>query len=435
MMKRQITKLLTFFIIFTSAIAVAENLTKLEQLIAQSNYQQAWKKAQQLAKNYEGDPHFDYLYGVSALETGHYDLAVFALDRVTINQPNIIRPRLELARAYLKINNDIAALREFKEVLRLNPPATVQRNVNHYIQSMKKTSNKNRQWIIDGLATMAVGYDSNANFGAENSVFNTPVFGTVTLKESSTKQGSSVTELRTQLNTRYIVSDTQRWFIKSKLNHKQMTDAQAFSISELALQGGGMFIVGKQQYQLSLQNQLISLDNHLFSHTLGLQTKIAHELATNKILTTTLSLENYDHKQQNLRDTRRYGISGGYRLSKNNTRHQLGGSFGHERSKHQIGKHHTRNTTGISYQVGQRWNALNSSFISTQFQYNKHRASDPIYAKKRNDKRILLKIGHTLRLGGNLSAFATTGYTKNNSNLDIYDTKKAFVQLGIHYNF
>jgi len=86
------------------------------------------------AKKNEGNPLFDYLYGISALETAHYDKAVFALERVIINQPNIIRPRLELARAYMKINNDPAALREFKQVLSLNPPVAVQRNVNRYIQ-------------------------------------------------------------------------------------------------------------------------------------------------------------------------------------------------------------------------------------------------------------------------------------------------------------
>jgi hypothetical protein len=434
-MKRHIINVLAFFIVFSSGIARAENLIKLEQLVSQANYQQAWKQAQQLVKRYEGDPRFDYLYGISALETKHYDLAVFALERVAVNQPNIIRPRLELARAYLKINNDLAALREFKEVLRLQPPATVQRNINRYIQAISKSSKVNRQWIVDGLVTMAIGYDSNANFGAENAVFNTPVFGTVTLKESATKQNAPVSALRTQLNTRYIASDTQSWFIKSKLNHKHLTDAQAFNISELSLQGGGRFIIGKQHYELSLQQQVIAIDEHLFSHTQSLRTNITHELATNKILTTALSLEDYDHKQQNLRDARRYGVSGSYRLLKNNTRHQLGLSLGHERPKQAIGKHYTRNTSTLSYQLGQAWNTAHSSFISTQFQYYKHRASDPIYAKKRNDKRLLLKIGHTLRLGENLSVFATTGYTKNKSNLDIYTTNKTFVQLGIHYNF
>jgi len=421
--------------LFSSGLFAAESLIKLEQFVSQSNYKQAWLQAQQLAKQHEGEPRFDYLYGISALETGHYDLAVFALDRVTVNQPNVIRPRLELARAYLKVNNDIAALREFTEVLQLNPPATVRRHVNHYIQILSKPSNRDRKHIIIGLITLATGYDSNANFGADGSIFDTPIFGPITLQESSVKQASPIAELRTQLNYRYVNSDSQSWFVKTKLNHKHFTDSEVVDISELNVQGGSTFLVGKQQYQLSLRNQLIHIDTDAFSHTLGLKAEVAHELSDDKVLSASLLFENYDHKQQDLRDARRYGVAGNYRFSKNNTRQQLGLSLGNERPKQKAGKNYTRNTVGTSYSVEHTWDAVNSSFISSQFQYRKHRANDPIYAKKREDKRVLFKIGHNLRLGKNLSVFAQLGYTKNNSNLDIYDTDKAFARTGVNYNF
>lgn len=421
--------------LLNSGLFAAGNLTKLEQLVSQSNYQQAWQQAKQLAKTHEGDPRFDYLYGLSALETGHYDLAVFALDRVTVNQPTVIRPRLELARAYLKIKNDIAALFEFKEVLRLNPPATVRRNVERYIQVMSKSSDSDREWIMDGLITLATGYDSNANFGADTSVFDTPVFGSVTLKDSSIKQDSSFAELKTQLNARYIVSDTQSWFLKGKLNHKHFSSAKDVNVSELNLKGGSVFTVGRQKYQLSLQNQLVHVDDHAFSNTVGLQAGLSHELAASKTLAASLLVEDYDHKQQNLRDARRYGVSGNYHFSANNIRHQLGFSLGHEQPEQKAGKHYTRNTTSVAYAVGHVWNAANSSFISTQFQYRKHRASDPVYAKKRKDKRLLFKIGHTLQVDKNWSVFAKADYTKNNSNLDLYDTDKAFVRVGVNYTF
>ncbi|MCK5896618.1 MAG: DUF2860 family protein [Cocleimonas sp.] len=422
-------------LIFTSLVFAEEALTSLEVAVQQKNYQQAWKHAKQLAKTREGEPRFDYLYGISALETGHYDLAVFALDRVAVNQPNVIRPRLELARAYLKVNNDIAALREFEEVLHLNPPATVRRNVNHYIQAINKASNTSRKWIIDGLVTLATGYDTNANFGAESSVFETPVFGSVTLKKSSLKQDSPFVELRTQMNSQYIISDTQSWFVNTQVSHKHFTDAEAFNLSTLNLQGGSTFAVGRQQYQLSLRDQFITIDDSAFSNTLGIRADFTHEIASNQILTASFLLDDYDHKQQNLRDGRHYGVSSQYRFSKNNTRHQLGFSVGHQRPKQAGGKHYTRNTTGVSYAVEHAWNPVNSSFINTQFQHRKHRASDPIYAKKRQDNRLLLKVGHTVRLGKKLSLFAHTGYTKNNSNLDIYDTNKAFVKMGVNYNF
>jgi predicted porin len=166
-----------------------------------------------------------------------------------------------------------------------------------------------------------------------------------------------------------------------------------------------------------------------------MQLGIAHELSSNKVLATNFLIEDYDHKQQNLRDAHRYGVSGNYRFAANNSRYQLGLSLGHERPDQETGKHYTRNTTGIAYSAEHTWDTANSSFISTQFQYRKHRAPDPVYAKKRKDKRLLFKIGHTMRVTKNWSVFANIGYTKNSSNLDIYDTDRAFAQLGVNYNF
>ena len=410
-----------------------DDLTKLEQLVSQSNYQQAWQQAKKLAKTYEGDLRFDYLYGVSALETGHYDLAVFGLERVVINKPRLIRPRLELARAYLKIDNNIAALHEFTEVLRLKPPVKVRDNVNRYIQAMKKSGGQ--KWIVDGLLSLTTGYDSNANFGAETSVFDTPVFGSVILNDRSTKQDSPFAELSTQLNARYTVSEKHTWFLNGRVNHKHFSDVKAFNASGLSLQGGSLFAVGRQKYQLYLRHKIIHIDDHAFSKTFGLQAGIKHQLASSKVLSAGLFVEDYDHKQQNLRDAHRYGVSGGYRFSANHIGHQLGFSLGHERPKKRAGKQYTRNTLGGAYSAEYLWNDSSSSFISTQLQYRKHRAFNPIYAKKRKDKRLLFKIGHSIRMDTKWSVFANIGYTKNNSNLDLYDTNKTLTQMGVNYNF
>jgi len=413
----------------------SENIVKLQQLVSKANYQQAWQQAQRLAKSNEGDPRFDYLYGVSALETGHYDKAVFALERVIINQPNIVRPRLELARAYLKVNNNQAALREFKQVLSLNPPATVQRNVNRYIQAMSKSSKNNKKWIIDGLLTLAAGYDSNANFGADTANFDVPVFGSVILKDESLKQDSPFIEVRAQLNYRYIVSDTYSLFLNTRAGHKHFNEAKKFNLSDLNIQGGSLFSVGKLQYQLSMRHQTLRLNDHTFSNTLGLDAGIARELSGDRVIAASVTAENYDHKKQKLRDSRRYQASARYGFDKGKTHHQIEALLGTEKSKHSAGKHHARNSIGGAYTARHTWDSRHSSSVSLQLQRYKHRANDPIYNIKRKDKRLLLKVGHSINLSKNLSAFADIGYIKNNSNLDLYETDKTFARVGINYRF
>lgn len=91
-------------------------------------------------------------------------------------------------------------------VLQLNPPARVRQKVNAYIQQLGKRSAQARQSVLNGMATMAVGYDSNMNAGVGESIINTPIFGNVTLKDSAVAQDSAFTEVQGQAAYRYIHS-------------------------------------------------------------------------------------------------------------------------------------------------------------------------------------------------------------------------------------
>ena len=72
------------FVITANASIFAAAFPKLEQLIKMQQYQLAYNQALKILGENEGDPRFDYLYGLSASQTGHYNEAVFALDRVTV---------------------------------------------------------------------------------------------------------------------------------------------------------------------------------------------------------------------------------------------------------------------------------------------------------------------------------------------------------------
>jgi len=96
-------KIISLFLllVYASVVFAETSFPILEKLVKQEKYQLAYKLAKKIRPQNEGDPRFDYLYGFSALQSGFYNEAVFALDRVTVSTPRVIRPRLELARAYL----------------------------------------------------------------------------------------------------------------------------------------------------------------------------------------------------------------------------------------------------------------------------------------------------------------------------------------------
>ena len=119
---------LTVFSLSASA-KISVGFPVLEKNIIANNFAKAYQRATQLRNQYEGDPRFDYLYGLAALNTAHNNEAVFALERVVANSPKLTRARLDLAIAYIKIKNPNAALEQFKIALRQKPPKAVQQNI------------------------------------------------------------------------------------------------------------------------------------------------------------------------------------------------------------------------------------------------------------------------------------------------------------------
>jgi hypothetical protein len=128
--------------LFAGAVGAAESnnpaitnpaITNLKELIATNRYQEAYTLAIQLMDELEGEPEFDFLFGLAAIETGRPNEAVFALERIAYNYPDQQRVKLELARA-LYLMNDLAGFRAmFSEVLATNPADNIIANIQVFI--------------------------------------------------------------------------------------------------------------------------------------------------------------------------------------------------------------------------------------------------------------------------------------------------------------
>lgn len=92
------------------------SLTELTQLIEQSKFPLAYQLGLTMHEEWEGDEQFDFNFALAASQTGHYNQAIFAFERLLDAHPNNLRFRLEMARCYYFLNNHEAAKREFTTV-------------------------------------------------------------------------------------------------------------------------------------------------------------------------------------------------------------------------------------------------------------------------------------------------------------------------------
>ena len=142
----------------------------MDALFTQEQYQQAFAIGQENLNEWEGDPNFDYIFGLAALESGNANDSVFALERVaaTATDPDLrALARLELARAYFVTNNLTASKNLFNAVLATNPPPNVQQNIQVFLQLIEARQNAQAptlNWTISSV----IGSDSNANSATSN---------------------------------------------------------------------------------------------------------------------------------------------------------------------------------------------------------------------------------------------------------------------------
>src|SRR5258708_12393226 len=118
-MQRWIGVFVRYVLVFSLAAcafsALADALTdRAKRLLEQKQPKQAYDLLLPQEGARAGDPEFDYLLGVAALDSGNLERAVFALERVLAVQPNNHLARAEIARAYLDMGERDAARQQFE---------------------------------------------------------------------------------------------------------------------------------------------------------------------------------------------------------------------------------------------------------------------------------------------------------------------------------
>lgn len=142
----------------------------------QLKYQEglAYYKAKDFSKSYAlfsqiylqklSDVNFNYYFAKSAYETGHYETALAAYERVEIQDNTNIQNKLEMAKTFyrLKMYQDSKSI--FTNLLK-NPtlPVQVQKNIQ---LSLEKISKKEQRSFTNLTFAIDSVYDSNVNYGS-----------------------------------------------------------------------------------------------------------------------------------------------------------------------------------------------------------------------------------------------------------------------------
>jgi tetratricopeptide (TPR) repeat protein len=166
-----------------------------------------------------GNPYFDYLLGVAALDSGEHSNAIFSLRRSLAVAPEFSGARLELARAYFESGNSALARPLFVHLLDESPPPGVRTVIDTYIEiidARPATPKSNFRRYLEFTS----GYDNNANGSTENQQF----LG-FTLSPDNLKTESSFAEIGAGFNWDNPKSTQFAWFAGGRASYRHNPDA------------------------------------------------------------------------------------------------------------------------------------------------------------------------------------------------------------------
>ena len=142
-------------------------------LIRNRRFDEALAILRPLARGQAVDAYILFLYGLAAIEAAQkpgvsgdarsalLDEAIDAFRTMLVARPEVVRVRLELARAFFLKGEDSLATRHFELVLAGKPPAPVALNVNRFLNLMRAR----KRWSLRVGAALAP--DSNIGAGSD----------------------------------------------------------------------------------------------------------------------------------------------------------------------------------------------------------------------------------------------------------------------------
>ena len=146
--------------------AFADALTdRARQLLRDRQHREAYNLLLPQEPNRAGDPEFDYLLGIAAIDAGDPERGIFALERVLALQPNNHVARAEIARAYLAVGEREAARREFETVRKQRIPEEAKATVDRFLSAIAAGDVTQMRGYIEA----GFGYDSNVNSATSQS--------------------------------------------------------------------------------------------------------------------------------------------------------------------------------------------------------------------------------------------------------------------------
>ncbi|HEX5361120.1 MAG TPA: tetratricopeptide repeat protein [Fluviicoccus sp.] len=437
----QLQKLTPLLFLALALPAVADDvLQQAAALLAQQKPAEALSLLAPLEDERAGNADYDYLLGQALLESGDPSNAVFPFERCLSVAPDDGPCRVQMARTHLAMGETANARAELETIQTHNPPPQVQDMVNRFL-GVVSTREKQEKRLLTAFVQAGAGFDNNVNGGTSASQIAIPAFNNLIFTIPASSQALDSTFLNLQAGGAFQYRSTPKLttFGDIGLNSRSYTDESNFSNYTLDGNLGAALrlATGMVSGKLSLQNMWLDGDN--YRNLVGLGGQYQRDIGMTGQLAFFLQANQLSYDSQSNRDSTKTTLGAAWsqgfesRFSPVAFASLYGGSENMKESTPtatQFGSDFLGLRGGASLTLNNTWR-LNGSLSYESRQYDTDFTG---FKKPRDENQIDLNLGAAWKIRPALTLQPTYSYTRNNSNIALFDFDRHVISVDLRYD-
>jgi len=417
-----------------STTAMADTVSDLSQLLEKGESVKAYQLSLDNLDEMEGDPAFDFQYGVAAIDSGHLSEGIFALERVHMLEPRNSLATLELARGYYLIAQYDRAQVLFQQVDAENPPEVVRARIQQFLALItEKTSISPTKF--KSFVELWTGYDSNINSGPGGQT------NVVILSDNALGRGDQYAQVKVGASVEHAYNPDNALMFSANVDSRIYDTEDEQDYNNINLSAGHVWKGETDQFQLNFNLQKYQLANNNYRDMLGMTGSWSKQLSKTSVMkffagVSDLAYDDQAWKDATLRNlgaTYIYAGEGGWRPL-----YFVGAFVGDEDPK----------TAGIlaNGQVDRFFYGGNIGVQLTPvkdlkltpvltYQTSEYKGKDWIYNIKRKDDFAMFNVNMEWTVAPSWTVLANYSFTDIGSNIELYEYDRQQAMLGLRYNF
>lgn len=247
----------------TGAIcSAAADLAQARKLIVEDRAAQAYTLLETEEFEQAGNPAFDYLLGLAALNSGHPGQATLIFERVLAVDPQFFAARIDMGRAYFALGDMERARAEFLLAQSQNPPPAALATIRQYLGLMT-FSLIGPGTRASGYVEIGVGRDTNVNSATDQSQVTIPVLvnAIFTLNPVNVQTADNTLGLATGIDASHQIAPNWSVYAGADLRNRRNQTHGNFDYTGLDGRLGASFAKNREQIRGAAVVGKFYLDN------------------------------------------------------------------------------------------------------------------------------------------------------------------------------